>query len=471
MKVALAGGWWGTLVSAVVLGFAVGCSGPMGPEGPAGDRGAKGDPGDAGQKGIDGKDAPIPDAGTVAVKPPRELDSRVCGWTDTARQRINEMLAARGISSPSFDSTRRPVAAFDWDNTVLKNDIGDATFFWMVANGKILQPAGKDWGATNAALVPEAKAALNAACDSLAAEGAPLPTSTNAACADELISIYVSELVKGTTTKAWSPAKTVRINNPYAWVAQLATGYTPEQVRAFALAAYEENLAQPVGATQTIGTTTGLTHWVRLPDTMRDLIGALKENGFDVWVLTASPQNFVEPLAADLGISRDHVIGIRNVLLDGKLTYNLQGCGTVPDNANTLITFDEGKRCWMNKEIFHLPPAQQEARATELDKRPVFAAGDSDTDIAFVKDATYLKLAINRNKTQLMCNAYSAIATQGAASKWVVQPMFISPKGQLIAGYGCDTAKDNGGVNLIVDENGAFMPRRDDTVFTLPTCQ
>jgi len=30
----------------------------------------------------------------------------------------------------------QPLALLDWDNTTVKNDIGNATFFWMVRNSK-----------------------------------------------------------------------------------------------------------------------------------------------------------------------------------------------------------------------------------------------------------------------------------------------------------------------------------------------
>ena len=59
------------------------------------------------------------------------------------------------------------------------------------------------------------------------------------------------------------------------------------------------------------------------------------------------------------------------------------------------------------------------------ENRPVFAAGDSDTDLTFVQDARVLKLVINRNKSGLMCNAYS-----NDGHKWLINPMFIEPKKQ-----------------------------------------
>jgi hypothetical protein len=193
---------------------------------------------------------------------------------------------------------------------------------------------------------------------------------------------------------------------------------------------------------------------------MRDLIGALKENGFDVWVLTASPQHVVEPVAELAGISRDRVIGIRTVVSEGLTTADLEECGTAADN--TLITFDEGKRCWINKVIFRETVDSQLAVNPDPAKRPVFVAGDSDTDIAMLKDATFLKLAINRNKTQIMCNAYSDYL-----GRWIVQPMFIAPRPCLTTPYACTSATDATGAP-IRDESGAPMVDQDDAVCALP---
>ncbi len=205
---------------------------------------------------------------------------------------------------------------------------------------------------------------------------------------------------------------------------------------------------------------------------MKDLIAALQQNGFDVWVVSASPQLVVERFAAKVNIAPDHVIGIRSVDDKGTLTYNLQGCGDVPDGANnggggslpgnSLITYMEGKRCWINKVIYG------DSGKTALDKtadpkmRQVFGAGDSTTDVTFLQDATALKLVLNRNKTELMCNAY-----RNAGDAWIVNPMFIGPKPQLMTPYPCSSGcvDKAGKEGLCLDENGEAIPDQMDTVF------
>jgi phosphoglycolate phosphatase-like HAD superfamily hydrolase len=219
--------------------------------------------------------------------------------------------------------------------------------------------------------------------------------------------------------------------------------------------------------------TKSVTGYVRIYPQIEDLIGALQDNGFDVWVVTASPQFVVEPFAGRLEIPADHVVGIRQTQADGKLTYDFQGCGPIPDGTNdgagnvtgdSLITYIEGKRCWMNKIIYGDTGATALQRNEDESKRPVFGAGDSDTDISFLQDATALRLAVNRNKKEIMCNAYAGFGV----GTWIINPMFIAPKPKLDSGYACSTTacKDAAGASVPCrDENGAVLPDQQDSVF------
>jgi phosphoglycolate phosphatase-like HAD superfamily hydrolase len=396
--------------------------------------------------------APVSPASSASLAPsvaapPRPLDPSLPGWLPQNRERLDALLRARGSSSPGYDRAHPPVATFDWDNTMMRNDIGDATMAWMLLHDAILQPPGRDWGVTSGALTDAAKSALHAGCDGAGELGRPLATRETPACADALHAIYDGGKTPA-GAPAWAHEITLTTNEGYAWLARLLGGHTPEEVAGFARAAYEENSREPIGATQTVGTHTGVTAWVRIYPTMHDLVGALQANGFDVWIVSASPQNIAEVVAHEVGIAPDHVIGIRSEAVQGRLGYHLAPCGDAP--ADSVMTFDRGKRCFINQVIFHQPPAAQLAKA-DAAHRQVFAAGDSDTDVAFVQDATDLKLVINRNRVKLMCNAYA-----NAGGRWLVQPMFIEPAAHRTQPYACSTALDAAG-QPVVDENGQRM--------------
>jgi hypothetical protein len=411
-----------------------------------------------GTNGANGKDWDPCDP--LYSRPVRLLDERIPLWRTEVREAINQLITTKGSADCHFNAAKRPVAVFDWDNTVMKNDIGDATMFWMLLHNKILQPPNKDWSTTSAFLTDAAKAALNLACDDAAAPGAPLPTSTTAGCLAEIFNIYYNAKTVAQAA-AWTTELTLTNNAGYAWASQLQMGYTPEEIRSFARAAFAENNAATVAATQSIGGAS-VAGYVRIYEQIRDLALTLRDNGFEVWIVSASPQYNIEAVAEEIGVMPDHVIGIRPVLVNGVISSNFLGCGSVADGGQTLITFDQGKRCWINKAIFRQPASAQEATNPDAAQRPTFVAGDSDGDIAMLKDATALKLVINRNKTQIMCNACANVT-----GNWAVQPMFLQPKPQKTSGYSCSTAKDAAD-HLIVDEQGNPIPDQIDCVYQLP---
>lgn len=322
-------------------------------------------------------------------------------------------------------SAKGKVAIFDWDNTSIKNDVGDATLFWMVAHDKLLKP--KSWRATSSHLTDDAAAALDAACGKLPS---PLPTSTDARCADAILSIYGDETLADGKTAAWKQDYDPDLIQPsYAWATQLTAGYTPAEISRFARTAIARNLANPPGAKQKLGTRQE-DAWMRVYPEIKDLVGWLERGGADVWVASASSEYIVREFAKKVGVKADHVIGVRSVL-DGRkrITSELEGCGTIAGPNQALISYRKGKRCWINKVIF------KETDPTLMMEKPsptAFAAGDSDTDVFFVSDARELRLVINRNKNQLMCLAY-----ENKDGKWLINPMFIEPLPEKKDAYSC----------------------------------
>ena len=119
---------------------------------------------------------------------------------------------------------QRPVAAFDWDNTVVKNDITDATIAWSLHHDKILRPAS--WKSTSKWMTDAADQALTKACGTKVPVGKPLPTSTDTDCADEIFEVREDgKTMSGAAAFAgeWDHRHTVP---QYAWVPQLFAGHT-----------------------------------------------------------------------------------------------------------------------------------------------------------------------------------------------------------------------------------------------------
>jgi phosphoserine phosphatase len=403
---------------------------------------------------------PMPDAPVEPVTcTPATLRTDLT-WYGTNRQDLTTWLSSKGCTSTGYDAANKPVALFDWDNTISKNDFGDAITFYLLAHDKVLQPPNQDWKQTSGFMTDAGAAALTAACGTTVAAGQPLPTSTNTACAAEILSMYIDNK---TSTSAPTPGVAAfaghnarQLEPTYAWTAQLMAGYTHAEAQAMATAAITPELAAAENAVlPSLGGHADLNGWLRIYDQTRDLIAVAQSHGYDVWIITASPQDVIAAFAPMVGIAVDHVIGIRSTTdANGKLTYKFEGCGTVADDTQALIPYVQGKRCWVNKIVFG------DTTATAMQKRAdgqrqVFGAGDSDTDIEFLRDSTY-RLVINRQKTEIMCHGY-----YNALDGWRINPMFIQPKGMKSSPYACSTS--------CKDEAGASVPCRDDAGNVIPT--
>lgn len=398
-------------------------------------------------------------AGAASAAPQcRQLDPAL-PWYGDVRERLQAAIDQNSTCTGSWKRSTRAVALFDWDNTEVKNDISDATLAWMLRQDKIRQPA--DWHATSRHITEAAATALRTACGAATAAGQPLPTSTNAACADEILAIREGkthdeqEAFTGYNQR-WS-------NGAYVWTVALTTGYTADEVAEFARAAKRENLAAPVGAVQTIGSTT-VPGYVRIYPQIKDLIGTLQAHGVSTWVISASSEVIAKVWSPEIGIPPAQVIGVRSVYdASGRQTPHVRGCGGQPDGADTVITYVDGKRCWANQVVFGVQgPAAFEPY--DVNKRQILAAGDSTTDVTFVDDATVAHLAINRNKTELMCRAYD-----NADGKWLINPMFIDPDPQQLDPYPCAAdgrTNPDGSSGPLLRSDGTVVPDQKDTVFS-----
>lgn len=378
-------------------------------------------------------------------------------WLDENRERLDEMLAELGDCGADPNRDGAPLALFDWDNTVVKNDIGEAQTHYVLLNDLVIQP--EDWADVNEYFTEPAKKELNEACGPLAEPGEVLPTSKpeGATCADAIETIIdESETTGG--EKAFDGYNARRIQPAYLFTNQLMAGYTEDEIRGHTEKAREQFLDAAEGEKIKVGTKE-YTGWIRYYEEIEDLIKQLTAHGFDVRVVTASPEPIGQVWAKGIGIEADKVLGVKSVLDGDKWGYELEQCGDEPS-----MTYIEGKRCRVNEEILGITGAAAWDVAPEED-RQVFAAGDSDTDVSFVSDATHLRLTLNRNKVELMCNAYF-----NEDGKWLVNPMFIEPKDQQKEPYACSTEgriEEDGSKGPLADSKGNPIPDQEDSVYEL----
>ncbi len=295
----------------------------------------------------------------------------------------------------------RKVAVFDWDNTVIKNDIGDAAFIGLLDRGMVATPG--DWRRTSPYLTDAAVQALG--------KGAT----------PELIFTIYNSMKTPDGAPAFAGHDPKMTEAAYAWLGHLLAGNTPDQIRRASREIFERQLANPVGATRRIGNDT-IADYIRIYPQIADLIKALEQSGLEVWVVSATPKYIIEVCAEKVGLPPERVIGIENVVgPDGKLTYDLVGCGPVRDGENRMITYRDGKRCWINTVIFGMENGDPFQPNPDPKKRPRFGAGDSDGDISFLEDTTGLRLFIDKGRPLDAVRA----ARENRDGRWLVQEPFI----------------------------------------------
>jgi len=404
----------------------------------------------------------VTDEAAPAVVEEQPILDPSLGWHGDNRERLEAMIRELGGERAAGEAA--PVAVFDWDNTVIKNDIGDVYLAWMINHDLVLQPPDGDWSRVSPWLTSAAIGALQAACGEHPA-GQPMPTSTDVDCADELFGVY-EDAATTAGEPAWRPdGYHHRSFRPgLAWPVQLQAGHTIPEAQQTARDAIEGATAAEIGSVLRVGSHHELPAWIRIYEESRALIGALQAGGFDVWIVSASPEPAVVAFAERVGVAADHVIGIRSAVGDDdRITHHLQGCGPVQPGQDALVTYMDGKRCWINKVIFGDTRELAIERQPEPARRPAFVAGDATTDVSMLRDATALRLVLNRNQGEVMCHAY-----HDQDGRWLVNPMYIDPLPQRAEPYPCSTSacKDGEG-NAVecLDDEAEIIPDQGDRGF------
>lgn len=302
------------------------------------------------------------------------------------------------------------VAAFDWDETCAMHDGGDLFWLYMALNDLFKQPPEREWGALSAHLTDEARVALHRVAAPLAAPGEPLPSRAHHGFAAILRSVYLDgRTLEG--APAWRCGPSACWEPGYAFAVQLQWGWRAEEIRRIAEDAARWLLSQPVGAEIDYGDGR-FCAWVRIYPQMSELLGVLQEAGFTRRIISASAQPFVEAMAERAGLSASEVIGARVALnARGEQTTGFAACGPYPEGHQALMTYREGKRAWLNADLYGLS-GEAVFQPTRLD----IAGGDSISDLDFLLDARRLRLIIGAHPALL--------AAAEAGGPWLIQPTF-----------------------------------------------
>lgn len=328
-------------------------------------------------------------------------------WLPENRARLEALLREHGRSSSRFDAAHPPVVLMDWDNTAMRGDIGDLAFSWALDHGALTGLPPASGFQSLGPLRPDLAADLDASCS-----GEELGTH----CRNLLSRIALTGLDLRDHSAFTVPVGPT-FKPSYALLSQLYVGLTHEEIASIGRIALRRALEAPLGARIEVAETE-VEAFARITPELRELTTLFREEGFEVFIVSASHQALVEVAAEELGFTSDHVIGMRpNLGADGRYTTGfvdpLDGLFGEP-----ITTFDVGKRIWALREVYGLRGA---ALLAEPSFAPVAVFGDADTDYAMLDWASELAVLFDRGYPRVTARA------RERPERWMIQPVLEAP--------------------------------------------
>jgi len=306
-------------------------------------------------------------------------------WTTEIRAALDNLFRRHGRTAPHYRPPTPPVAAFDWDNTCIYNDIGEAFFFHMVSELGYRFDLDALWE-----LIPEelGREELRSLWRQLA--DVPLDEARKERVYADFRARFAHLYFRTIEVMGarWA----------YAWAVKLLVGMTPEAVLERAETVIQRELAAPIGVEvwkSSNGECVEVARGIRVFAPVVALIREAQRAGFRVVVVTASPRIVVLPFARRLGVAE--VYGMTNEIVEDTFSARL-----IPPE-----TYREGKVLALERYVGRLP---------------LLAVGDAETDAEMLKAATIVDgLAI------LLDRGDAALREKGKAAGWLIQPRWNPP--------------------------------------------
>ncbi|GMT48480.1 MAG: phosphoserine phosphatase [bacterium] len=303
-----------------------------------------------------------------------------------------------GNKSPGYQKDKKPVAVFDWDDTCIFNDIGEATFRFQAYNLRFKL----SFHEFSSKLPDQVNGHSTITYDSQSVSLKDLKADL---LADYSVLLPLINEAKLEHAKKTAEYRDFIVKLPfiydglynseglgpkfaYPWVVRFLANHTRDDVKNLAKETFSKETTESVEeitlTSPDMGRAGQVKHLrkkgIRIQPFIIDLMKALRENGFDVFVVTASQEAIVQGVAEENGydVPNDHVFGIRLQVKDNRLTDE------VIDTSDYPINYRKGKVTVIKNC---------------LPRNPVFIAGDSNSDYTMLTafPETALRLIINRN--------------------------------------------------------------------------
>lgn len=168
-------------------------------------------------------------------------------------------------------------AAFDFDNTLVRNDFGEAVMELFLSEG-----------------VPAYKGDLS---EFFPRENAEEILEIRFRDSSRFRSLVLSEY-ESIQSKSGLEAS-------YRWSSWIFSGHSPEELKKISKQVWNDHASDPG------------SHSVKIYKPMKELVDHLLSGGWDVWIVTASPQEIIASVSPLFGIPEERVLGMNLLLENG----------------------------------------------------------------------------------------------------------------------------------------------------------
>ncbi len=305
-------------------------------------------------------------------------------WLPANREALEDLIRRVGQTRGAGDEAP-PFAVFDWDQTVIRHDIGDALFLHQIEELGFAHDRDEFW--TILGVAP----------------GDPLREHVT-----RLLTFPRETWPERDEHRAWREAILLGYlrsgeldpQEGFPWQTKLLAGLTVEEVKRLTRLALDAALAAPLGSREydVGGTRLPMYQGLRPYAEILDLLRALEDHGIQAWVVSATNVWAVQAIAEYYGLRTDRCIGMRTRVVEGVITAELEG--PVPATWGKV-------KCIQ----YYIHPTQ----------RPVLVAGDNVTDLPMLEYSGDTRLVIDRGVLALRQAAEAHLAR---GERWLIQPPF-----------------------------------------------
>lgn len=330
-------------------------------------------------------------------------------WASNTYKAVQQLIDKHGINSASYDHKKKPYAIFDWDNTSIMNDTEEALFIYQIDHlaFKMTPEVFSQVIKTNVPEGPFAEDYKNDAGQLVTLEAISKDLSRDY---EYLYNHYKGlkgnlslEEIRETDQFKDFKAKlfflyeaigdTHGTDIGYPWVLYMFSNMTVEEVQELAEKSNDHGLGDNISkvtlsSPKSLAGEAGMvsvsyTSGLRLTPEISNLMNTLRNNGIDVYVVSASMEEVVEVFATypkyGYNLSKEDVIGMRLEKMDGKIQPVYQ--------KNWPFTVKKGKTEIIQQEI-----------ASKRGYGPIFIAGDSNGDYDMMVDFYDMELGLVVNR-------------------------------------------------------------------------